>query len=202
MEQKESLNCQIWTRFFLMFLGVWLIVSPMTFGYMGEALFENDIICGLLLLVCGWYARNPKRYWAPWLACAVGLWLQMAPVAFWTHSPTAYLNETITGVLAILLSIIIPGFPGHTERSGPDPSRLVVQPLFLAAAAPCDRSGVLRLACGTLSRRVSTGVHYNDVGPVFQLRKRHEWDDLRDRISFIEVFSCIRCRNGSLSLYA
>lgn len=119
MEQKESLN-YIWTRFFLIFLGVWLIASPMTFGYTGEALCANDIICGLLLIFFGWNARHANRNWAPWLASAVGLWLQFAPVAFWTHSPAAYLNETITGVLSILLSIIIPGFPGHTERSGPE----------------------------------------------------------------------------------
>src|SRR5580658_1655962 len=110
MEQKKSLTeSTLWSYFFLMFLGVWLIASPMTFGYLEGVLCKSDIICGLLLPFCGWRARYSYCRWAPWLACLIGLWLQLAPLLFWTQAPAAYLNDTFTGVLAIIFSIIVPG---------------------------------------------------------------------------------------------
>ncbi len=117
MEQKNSLK-HLGCCYFLLFLGIWLIASPWTFGYPEEILQKSDVVCGILLLVGGWQGRNSAKSWPYWVVCIVGLWLQMAPLLFWTKSPSAYLNDTFTGVLILLVGIIIPGIPGHTERKG------------------------------------------------------------------------------------
>lgn len=119
MEQKIPLTKNVWTSFLLMFLGLWLIASPLTFGYK-EFLGKNDVICGFILLICGWKSRHAGSVFAPWLACAIGLWLQLAPIFFWAANAAAYLNETFTGILAIVFSVILPGIPGHKERKGPE----------------------------------------------------------------------------------
>jgi hypothetical protein len=54
----------------------------------------------------------------------VGTWLQFAPLLFWAASPAAYVNDTLIGVLAIALSILVPSMPGmahHMEMAKPGP---------------------------------------------------------------------------------
>lgn len=101
-----------------MFLGVWLVASPITFGYAEIFLGKNDVVCGLILLICGWRSRRQGRFLSIWLICLLGIWLQIAPLFFWTQNAAAYLNDTFSGVLIILFSVIIPGIPNHQEREG------------------------------------------------------------------------------------
>ncbi len=109
----------IWTRYVTMMLGVWLLVTVGTFGF-GSRMAWNDNICGILLIIFSFLSLSHQRRWAPWIVCLIGIWLQLAPLILWAPSAAAYLNDTIVGILAITLSILIPGSPGQVEDTGPE----------------------------------------------------------------------------------
>jgi Vitamin K epoxide reductase family/SPW repeat len=118
-EDRDSLHAQtIWTRYASIMLGVWLITIPLTFTLHSHVMFWNDIVSGLLLIIFGVYSVCPRCYWAPWAICLVGIWLQLAPLIFWAPDSLSYLNDTVTGALAISFSILIPGVAGETLRQG------------------------------------------------------------------------------------
>lgn len=110
----------IWTRYAVIFMGMWLLVSLPTFGMSCIQMAWSDGICGILLIACGYLSLSAKRLWAPWLICLIGIWLQLAPLIYWSPTAFGYLNDTITGVIVISLSILIPGTPGLIEDPGPD----------------------------------------------------------------------------------
>jgi hypothetical protein len=108
----------IWTRYFTLLLGVWLLVTPFTFNYTSTVMVWNDLISGLLLVLFSLLSFRQARTYAPWLVCIVGIWLQLAPLAFWAPDSFVYLNDTMTGVLAITFSILVPGTPGQRISQG------------------------------------------------------------------------------------
>ena len=120
----------LWIYWTIIILGVWMILAPLTFDFgktismpsggrevwislsaRTAAIMWSDIISGLLLVYFGWLSLKPEKSNALWGACAVGIWLTMAPVIFWAPSAVAYLNDTLVGALIISLSILIPGMP-------------------------------------------------------------------------------------------
>ncbi|MEX0968457.1 MAG: vitamin K epoxide reductase family protein [Bacteroidia bacterium] len=126
MHHKQTL----WVYWAIILLGVWLVLSPLTFSYgkdvvqppggrllwlsddMRIALMEwSDIICGLLLIFFGWRSLTPNRPITLWIACFIGIWLNFAPLLFWAPNAVAYINGTTVGVLIIALTILIPGMP-------------------------------------------------------------------------------------------
>ncbi len=109
----------LWTRYALIFLGAWLIIMPLTFSYDSEAMKWNDITSGLLLLFFGSMSITGRHNWAPWGAVLLGIWLQLAPLAFWAPHGLMYLNDTAVGILVILFAILIPGAPGDRVEEGP-----------------------------------------------------------------------------------
>lgn len=108
----------IWTRYVMFALGLWLMLTPVTFAQHSLRISINDLICGFLILILSILALSFKRIWAPWLLCAIGVWLQFAPLIFWAPNAVGYLNDTTTGALLILLSVIVPGTPGGIELKG------------------------------------------------------------------------------------
>lgn len=120
----------LWVYWMVILLGIWLVVSPATFGYgqdvvrpsggrtlwLSDALrvhvaIWNDVVCGILLIVLGWRCLTVNRPISRWLACAVAIWLNMAPVIFWAPSAVIYMNDTLVGVMVIAFTILIPGMP-------------------------------------------------------------------------------------------
>lgn len=120
----------LWIYWLLIILGFWLVLSPLTFSYgVGTvepsggrevwltlqqriaAMTWSDIISGLLLIFFGWRSLTPNRPVSLWIACFVGVWLNIAPVLFWAPTSVAYLNDTLVGALVIALTILIPGMP-------------------------------------------------------------------------------------------
>ena len=114
----------------LIILGIWLVLSPLTFSYAKGAVEPSggrdvwlslsqrinfmqwsDIICGLGLIFFGWRSLTPNRPVSLWIACFIGIWLNVAPILFWAPNAVAYLNDTLVGVLVIALTILIPGMP-------------------------------------------------------------------------------------------
>ena len=49
----------------------------------------------------------------------MGVWLQLAPVLFWAKAPLIYLNDTLVGVLAIILSFLL-AKPESTQAQEPN----------------------------------------------------------------------------------
>jgi uncharacterized membrane protein len=120
----------LWVYWMLIILGVWLVMSPLTFSY-GKSVVEpsggrgvwlsladritvmtwSDIISGLGLIFFGWRSLVPGRRISRWICCFIGVWLNMAPIIFWAPNAAAYLSDTLVGALVIALTILIPGVP-------------------------------------------------------------------------------------------
>ncbi len=111
----------LWTYYTNLLLGVWLLTSPVTFGYQSAGMIWSDIASGGLVLLFGTLALF-RRAWAGWVVCVTGIWLLFAPLVFWAPSAAAYLNDTVVGSLLIALSVLIPGMPGMgwMEMPGPE----------------------------------------------------------------------------------
>ena len=120
----------LWIYWTLILLGFWTALSPFTFGYekalvepsggrevwlplqaRAQAMAWSDFACGLALIFFGWRSLTPNRPVSLWICCWVGIWLNLAPLLFWSPSAAAYLNGTVVGVLVIALTILIPGMP-------------------------------------------------------------------------------------------
>ncbi len=84
-------------------LGLWLIAVTLTFGAQPHPMFLSDLGAGVLLILFGLYSAAAKRAWAGWAIGIVGVWLQFSPLAFFAKESLVYLNDTLTGVLAIIL---------------------------------------------------------------------------------------------------
>lgn len=142
----------LWIYWTLVTLGIWLLVAPFAFGYLNRDLWvdpsgnrgpwfasestqqlrelrawlmtASDLICGALLLVFGWRSLLPNRPKSLWACCFVGVWLTFAPIVFWAPVAASYLNDSITGILIIALTILIPGMPNmvmYMQHGPPTP---------------------------------------------------------------------------------
>jgi len=141
----------LWTNFTVIGLGARLLTSRFTFGYgdagqagegvarvtaerglaslasRGEALATSDLLSGAVLLFLGMLSLSPRPrpdFWGRWGACVVGIWLQFAPLVFWSPSTAVYLNDTLVGALVIALTVLIPMMPGmahHMTMMKPGP---------------------------------------------------------------------------------
>lgn len=129
----------LWVYWTLPLLGLWLLVSPFTLGYLNESLWVDpsggrgpwffgepteelrwlrawlmtgsDLVSGALLLFFGWRSLTPNRPKSLWACCFVGVWLTFAPTLFWAPTAAAYLNNSVVGILVMALAILIPGMP-------------------------------------------------------------------------------------------
>ena len=132
-----------WIYWTVVMLGVWMLVSPLTFGYGDEVARPSggrelwlsdamrvavarwsDIGSGALLIFFGWRSLRPARPISLWICCGVGVWLTFAPILFWAPSALIYLNDTIVGALVIALTILIPGMPSmmrYMKMGGANP---------------------------------------------------------------------------------
>jgi len=113
--KKNFHEKMLWTRFGTLFLGLWLLASPATFGYAHLASRFSDWISGILLILFGLLSMKQKRSGWIWGGCLVGIWLQFAPLAFWAKEPVIYLNDTLIGVLAIAFCVLVPLRPREFE---------------------------------------------------------------------------------------
>lgn len=121
LRHKEHHRETVWLHFINFFLGIWLLTSPTVFTYGNYPSEINDIACGLLVCIFSLLSINPFRHWAAWSVVAIGLWLNIAPLFFWSPEAAIYNNDTVTGILLIAFSLVIPGIPGHKlhEEEGP-----------------------------------------------------------------------------------
>ena len=145
----EDHRKMLWPHYVNLILGLWLLTSPFTLGYLSDfapdanqlrvmaerdlASFElrnllmtwSDVISGILVIVFSALSADAWRRnsWAQWANAFVGLWLLFAPLVFWTPLPEAYANGTLVGGLVIALAVLIPMMPGMSMAGmmgGPD----------------------------------------------------------------------------------
>lgn len=133
--RKKHFEKSVWARLVVIFLGAWLITSPFTFGYESEVLLKaipttgiapkdpqhmiaashlmtlSDLITGGLVIFFGFMSLTYKKIWPSWMVALLGVWLNFAPIIFWSPSPAAYLNDTIIGTLLITFAILVPKLP-------------------------------------------------------------------------------------------
>ncbi len=103
-------------------LGVWLLTSPPLLNHDHAGLVISDAVAGVLLAVAGLLSLSWRMSWARYCAAAIGCWVMFAPLVFWTDSGAAYLNSTITGLLAVAFALCLPPTPGISPaaaRTGP-----------------------------------------------------------------------------------
>lgn len=110
----------IWTRFILIFLGLWLFFSPIAFGYCqsSRSMMISDMISGVLVCLFAMFAFSPTSKFWPYSLAIVGVWLNFAPLIFWAPEAVQYLNDTLVGSLIIAFSILIPSTPGESLYQG------------------------------------------------------------------------------------
>lgn len=119
-------------------LGLWLIASPFSYGLFDPVsapippalgheiaapqirnawLGTSEILSGLLILVFALVGASRQRMWMQWMTAAIGTWVLLAPLAFWTTSAAAYAADTLIGMLVVALAVMIPPTPGISRRA-------------------------------------------------------------------------------------
>lgn len=112
----------LWTYVVNGILALWLISQPFLLDYKSAALVKSDILSGVIVILIEILAFVPRLAMIRWGIAAVGFWLLLAPLIFWSPTPAVYLIDTLMACLFIAFAIIIPGLPGRAgiELSGPD----------------------------------------------------------------------------------
>jgi hypothetical protein len=88
------------------FAGMWLVVSPFSFGYTNPVAIWNQVIAGVIILLLSMTRfLFPGWNWASWTNFALGLWLIAAPLILSYSPAAAYWNEAVEGVLVALASL-------------------------------------------------------------------------------------------------
>ena len=122
---RDMRRSWLWTNSTLIMLGLWLVSSPLAFGFSDTRMLWSDMVSGVLLAVLAGAAFAPRfDFIGRWGAAFVGAWLQFAPLVFWAKLPVEFVNDTLIGALAIALSVLVPMMPGmahHMEMRKPGP---------------------------------------------------------------------------------
>ncbi|MEA1932685.1 MAG: vitamin K epoxide reductase family protein [Euryarchaeota archaeon] len=98
---------ETWIQYGVISLGIWLVFSPMSFGYESVWLTWSDVVSGLVLIALSTLTIWKDRPLASYANGFVGFWLLMAPLVFSAPTAAAYVNDTLVGVLVITFSVII-----------------------------------------------------------------------------------------------
>ncbi|HEX6320524.1 MAG TPA: NAD-dependent epimerase/dehydratase family protein [Burkholderiales bacterium] len=120
---EERFRRTLWCHFANASLGLWLLFSPQAFGIADARLYWSDVLTGIAIFVLAMLSLSRQAGWARWTLAALGTWLLLAPLVFWTTSAAAYRNDTLVGALVILFAVAIPPPPGVSPvaaAAGPD----------------------------------------------------------------------------------
>lgn len=99
----------------LALLGLWILMAPISFGYFGTTTSFNDVFSGFLVLLFSFLALKTKKKIFFAIPLLVGFWLQLAPLFFWTKEPVAYVNDTLAGMLLMIIVFSLPGMADHED---------------------------------------------------------------------------------------
>lgn len=111
-EFRAAHRRNLWAHWANFGLGLWLITSPPLLGYGDSWLAWSDVLAGLALCVFGLLSLSWQWPHFRYAAAAVGCWIMFAPLVFWTPNGAAYVNATLTGMLAVGFALGLPPAPG------------------------------------------------------------------------------------------
>lgn len=101
-----------WRSYAFILLGFWLLAT-------GFPIFYSDLISGTLLIILGLKNRKKANASILWSIALIGIWLELAPLLFWTPHASIYINDTLVGALVITFSIILYPMPGQVPDIDP-----------------------------------------------------------------------------------
>ncbi|MDX0994284.1 NAD-dependent epimerase/dehydratase family protein [Sinorhizobium medicae] len=128
----------LWAPLANVALGLWLVASPMTLGLfdpvsvpvppalgheVAEPVIRNsrlatsEILSGLLVAVFALSGMYRRWSYLQWITAALGVWIMLAPLVFWTTSAAAYAIDTLAGMLIVAFAVMIPPTPGIGLRA-------------------------------------------------------------------------------------
>ena len=133
-ELRERHRQTLWAHLANVALGAWLVLSPFAYGLFDPApnaapppaaghplsppelrdawLGLSEMASGAAVILFSATAMARLRSWAQWAAAAVGIWVLLAPLVFWTTSPAAYAVDTLVGMLVVVFAVMVPAQPG------------------------------------------------------------------------------------------
>lgn len=111
-----------WAQFANLMLGTWLLTQPPLIGVVEPLLRWTEITCGMLLIVFASLSLSWHASWARWISAAIGAVVMAAPFVLWTDNPTAYLSDTLVGMLIFGFAV------GPKPEVGPSPVARVTGP--------------------------------------------------------------------------
>ncbi|NMJ41441.1 NAD-dependent epimerase/dehydratase family protein [Roseomonas sp. JC162] len=127
-----------WASMVNAILGAWLMLSPLTIGLLDPVaaspppalgheldaprvrnawLGVSEMASGAMVILVALLGMGARRHWMQWMTAAVGLWVMLAPLVFWTTSAAAYATDTIVGMLIVTFAVIVPPPPGIHPRA-------------------------------------------------------------------------------------
>ncbi|KGM32305.1 vitamin K epoxide reductase [Inquilinus limosus MP06] len=135
----------LWAHLVVMALGLWLLIGPFTHGVFEPGLAPtppaaghplsppevrnawlaaSDMVSGAAIILLSMLAMARPRSWVQWVTAAVGIWLALAPLVFWTTSPAAYALDTLIGAFVVAFAVMVPAPPGISRAALASPSDL------------------------------------------------------------------------------
>ncbi|TFY97462.1 vitamin K epoxide reductase family protein [Ramlibacter rhizophilus] len=120
---REQHGRYLWTHFFNIGLGFWLLTGPPALGLQSLPLAVSDAVAGVLLVVFASLSLSWRLGWARYVCAFIGLWLLAAPLVFWAPTAAGYLNDTLVGMLVMgfaVLGLPTPGVSPVAQLRGPD----------------------------------------------------------------------------------
>ncbi len=101
-----------WAHFTNMMLGTWLVTQPPLIGLTEPLLRWTEIGAGALLILFAGFSLSWRLAWWRWASAAVGAVIMAAPFLFWTGNATAYLSDTLVGMLIFGFAVCTKPEPG------------------------------------------------------------------------------------------
>lgn len=138
VDRKAHFEASYWSRLVVILLGLWLLAAPFTLGYEAgiapsptgiglkdphaiqracHLLMVSDLLAGVVVLILGVLSLRFGRNWSSWLVAVVGIFLQFAPLLFWSPLPAAYVNDTLIGMLLVVFSVLVTKLPYEGDSS-------------------------------------------------------------------------------------
>lgn len=119
---KAEYARNIWGPFFNIALGFWLMASVPRLAYQSQGMIISDLLSGAAIVLLAFLSLSWRFPFTRWATAAVGCWVLVSPLVFWTPDAAAYLNSTVVGSLVIALSVLLrpaPGVSAVAAMTGP-----------------------------------------------------------------------------------
>lgn len=134
-----------WSFWLCGLLALWLLSSPVTMAYANTAVGASELASASAILILS-ASRLSRRSQAAtgaarWALAAIGLWLTVAPLVFWSAEAASYANGMLIGTLVMICAVIVPSVlsdrdPEREPGSGPVPAGWTYNPSSWKQRAP------------------------------------------------------------------